>query len=247
MSVLSLVQFEPDRESLARWAALHEQRLGLKASGDAIDSGYSWHSLLTAAFGKHAPRPFVDRQTLRSNLVLGYAPVEPGSLQANPKLDVLASNALAIERMKMTLMPSDWREGQTLGFEVRCRPIIRTRRHARSGKIDEMDVAVHAAIEDPEIKREQAYADWLDRELNRDGACKLEQVRMASFRRTRILRRNQGAERTAKLIEGPEAWLVGSLVIKQPAAFEALLQRGLGRHRAFGFGCLILARPGVLG
>lgn len=246
MSALSLVQIEPDREAFARWATLQEQRLGLKASNHATDNGYAWHSLLTAAFGKEAPRPFVDRHSLRSNVLLGYAPVEPGGLQATPNIDDLALNALAIGRMRMNLMPEKWRGGQTLSFEVRCRPIVRTRRHARSGKIDEMDAAVHAAIENPEVNREQAYADWLERELGRKDACQMERVQMASFRRTHILRRNQGGKRAPKLIEGPEAWLVGRLTIVQPAAFDALLRRGLGRHRAFGFGCLVVAQPGIL-
>lgn len=246
MSVLSLVQIDPDREAFARWATLHERRLGLKPSSAAPDAGYAWHALLAAAFGDQAPRPFVDRQVLRSNLVLGYTSVDPGQLQTNPELDALALRALAIERLKMTVMPDGWDAGQVLGFEVRSRPIVRTRRYARTGKIDEMDAAVHAAIENSEVEREQAYAKWLEQELGRDGACKLERVRMASFRRTRILRRNQGKDRTPKLIEGPEAWLVGRLVIEQPTAFQNLIRRGLGRHRAFGFGCLIVGRPGVL-
>lgn len=246
MSAFSLVQLDPDREAFARWTTLQERRLGLKPSRGASDTGYAWHTLLTAAFGDQAPRPFVDRQVLRSNLVLGYVAMEPDRLRANSELDTLALSALAIERMKMTFMPEDWRAGQTLGFEVRCRPIVRTRLHARSGKIDEMDAAVHAAMENPGVRREQAYAGWLERELARGGACRLERTRMTSFRRTHILRRNHGGERAPKLIEGPEAWLVGRLIIEQPAAFRTLMRRGLGRHRAFGFGCLILARPGVL-
>lgn len=246
MSDLSLVQFDPDREAFGRWATLQERRLGLKPSADAPDSGYAWHALLTAAFGELAPRPFVDRQKLRSNLLLGYTTVKSGQIKAKPELDELAQAALALDRMKMTPMPEDWRAGQSLSFEVRCRPIVRTRRFARSGKIDEMDAAVHAAIDNPGVDREQVYAGWLERELARENACRLEQVQMTSFQRTRILRRNQGGERSPKVIEGPEAWMVGRLVIDQPAAFKIILSRGLGRHRAFGFGCLIVAQPGVL-
>jgi len=246
VSDLSLIQLDPDREAFGRWATLQERRLGLKPTSDAPDAGYAWHALLTAAFGNLAPRPFVDRHSLRSNFLLGYSMVNPAQLQAKPELDELANRALALDRMKMTQMPQDWRAGQILSFEVRCRPIVRTRHFAKSGKIDEMDAAVHAAIDNPEAKRDQVYAGWLERELGRENACQLEQVQMASFRRTRILRRNQGGERSPKLIEGPEAWMVGRLVINQPAAFTALLSRGLGRHRAFGFGCLIVAQPAVL-
>ncbi len=246
MSELSLIQLDPDREAFGRWATLQERRLGLKPTASAPDAGYSWHALLTAAFGDMAPRPFVDRHKLRSNFLLGYTQAKPDQLQAKSNLDELGRAALALDRMKMTVMPEDWRAGQVLSFEVRCRPIVRTRRFARSGKIDEMDAAVHAATDNREADREQVYVGWLAKELGRENACQLQQVQMTSFQRTRILRRNQGSERSPQLIEGPEAWMVGRLVIQEPSAFAALLARGLGRHRAFGFGCLIVAQPGVL-
>jgi CRISPR system Cascade subunit CasE len=43
----------------------------------------------------------------------------------------------------------------------------------------------------------------------------------------------------------PDLTVRGQLRIKQPLAFQALLARGLGRHRSFGFGCLLLAPPGA--
>ena len=39
-------------------------------------------------------------------------------------------------------------------------------------------------------------------------------------------------------LQRPDALLVGSLKVEDPGAFTALLARGLGRHRAFGFGML---------
>lgn len=247
MNGLSLVQFQPDREAFGRWATLEERRLGLRTSANAPDSGYAWHALLTQAFGDFAPRPFVDRQGRRSNVLLGYSAASPDQLQASRRLDEVARRALALDRMRMTAMPTDWLLGQTLSFEVRTRPIVRTRRFAKSGKIDEMDAAVHTAIDRPDVTREQAYAQWLERELGRDQACRLDSSRLVSFERMRILRRNQGQNRRPKLIEGPDAWMTGLLTIEQPAAFTALLKRGLGRHRAFGYGCLVVANPGVFG
>ena len=44
----------------------------------------------------------------------------------------------------------------------------------------------------------------------------------------------------------PDAWLRGHLEIRDGEAFSALLQRGVGRHRAFGYGCLLIAPRGVL-
>ena len=71
-----------------------------------------------------------------------------------------------------------------------------------------------------------------------------------AFSRTQVARR-QGMpgqrdwSRGARL-EGPDAWFRGTLAIVDPNAFAALLARGIGRHRSFGFGCLLIAPSGVL-
>ena len=46
--------------------------------------------------------------------------------------------------------------------------------------------------------------------------------------------------------EGPDAVLAGVLEVTDGEAFAALLRRGVGRHRAFGFGMLLL-RPAAIG
>jgi hypothetical protein len=42
--------------------------------------------------------------------------------------------------------------------------------------------------------------------------------------------------------EGPDAILRGEFVVKDPASFAAVLTNGVGRHRAYGYGMLLL-RP----
>jgi CRISPR system Cascade subunit CasE len=86
------------------------------------------------------------------------------------------------------------------------------------------------------------YRDWLSRELGRGEAARLAQYEMRSFKRERLLRRDHGAERTSHHAERPDAVLGGVLEIADGEAFAGLLSRGLGRHRAFGFGMLLL-RP----
>ena len=49
---LTLLQCHPDPHRLAAWAT----RFGLTAGGD--DLGYALHTLLAAAFGDLAPKPF---------------------------------------------------------------------------------------------------------------------------------------------------------------------------------------------
>lgn len=243
---LTLINLTPDRDAFARWSVRHTP-VGRKSGlSEMPDSGYAWHGILRSAFGKSAPKPFVDRMPLRSNLLLGYVEHEPGALPIQSDLDPLVARAMGIETLRATEMPADWEVGQELSFEVRVRPVVRTREHARSGRIDEMDAAVHAAKREPSVSREQAYRDWLMRELDRDGAGSLGCMRTIAFQRSRVIRRDQATPRKAACIEGPDLWLNGRLTVNSAEAFEALLRRGLGRHRAFGFGCLLVGRPGVL-
>jgi len=209
------------------------------------DTGYAWHGLLRNAFGSYAPKPFVDRTPLRSNLVLGYIDIAPEELRTEERMEPLAARALGLQDMRANSMPVQWRAEQELSFEVRVRPVVRTRSHARTGRNDEMDAAVHASLQDSTVTREQAYYAWMTRELARNGAASLLAMKTMLYRRTRVLRRNQDENRNPVVIEGPELWVSGRLSVQSGPAFDALLRRGLGRHRAFGFGCLLVGRPGV--
>ena len=49
-------------------------------------------------------------------------------------------------------------------------------------------------------------------------------------------------KRHARYSEGPDAVMRGVLTITDPDAFSSLLASGIGRHRAYGYGMLLL-RP----
>lgn len=243
---LTLINLIPDRDAFALWSSRHARFNHRSFDGGMPDTGYAWHGLLRSVFGSATPKPFVDRMALRSNKLLGYVESTPNALIMNSEIEPLAGRAIGLEGLRATEMPDRWRAGQDLSFEVRVRPVVRTRRQARTGKHDEMDAAVHAALDDPDITRAQAYRVWMEKELGRDGAATLQEIKTLAFRRTRVVRRNQGEDRKAVPIEGPDLWVCGHLKIRTPDAFDALLRRGLGRHRAFGFGCLLVGRPGIL-
>jgi CRISPR system Cascade subunit CasE len=72
-----------------------------------------------------------------------------------------------------------------------------------------------------------------------------------SLRRARLARRGAPDEagRRALTVEGrqgggPDVILAGELTVADAEGFLALLARGVGRHRAFGFGMLLLSPPG---
>jgi CRISPR system Cascade subunit CasE len=69
-------------------------------------------------------------------------------------------------------------------------------------------------------------------------------VRIESFQVDRFARRHH-REDVRKLVKGrPAVTFEGTLTVTDGEQFEALLARGVGRHRAFGFGMLLLRPPG---
>ena len=79
---------------------------------------------------------------------------------------------------------------------------------------------------------------WLAEHLA--GAARLLDCRLEAFARTQVARRD--GTRRLRWIEGPDAVISGTLEVAGPEAFGQRLARGIGRHRAFGFGMLLL-RP----
>ena len=85
--------------------------------------------------------------------------------------------------------------------------------------------------------RQAVYLDWLSEQLGSAAELNPADSRLVRFCRTRVLRGNQG-------LEGPDATIHGTLNVSEPAQFMQLLLRGIGRHRAYGYGMLLLRPPG---
>ena len=256
MNPPTLVRLVPDLPGLTRAAA----ERGLIGRGG--DLGYALHAALRAAFGEAAPKPFVLRTESRLPQILGYVVDEPETVRTHAALPPIAEadliDPLGLSTLEARALPAAWRLGQVLDFEVRARPVIRTRPQGREGPTRERDLFL-AAIEGTPApselvpyrswpERERVYTEWLARELGRGGAAAIETARLVAFRRTRVLSRPLGCDgrRRQTESEGPEAVLRGRLRIEDGAGFTGLLARGVGRHRAFGFGMLLLAPPGRL-
>jgi CRISPR system Cascade subunit CasE len=243
---LTLLRLHPDLPSLLHQAATRR----LLPPGS--DPGYALHAALAALLGEAAPRPFVLREPRAGPELLGYTSRPPDEIAALAALPPVGdgsglAQALRPETISARAMPGAWRQGQRLGFTVRVRPVARVRPNGRAGGHDEHDAFAHrrrVAGENP-VEREAVYRDWLARQLTRNGAAEIETARLAAYRSLHVLRRPlaDGA-RSSAVIEGPDATLSGILVVRDGAAMAQLLAHGIGRHRAFGFGMLLLAPPG---
>jgi CRISPR system Cascade subunit CasE len=248
---LHLLRLLPDMAALARWVAATGQRALQE------DKGYALHAALRAALGELAPKPFALLERPGSLQLIGYTRRSVEELQralAQAEIsDPGAATALGLDQAASTLikpLPASWRSGDHMSFEVRVAPVVRSRQQPGGG-YPEIDAAFHpdfAAAAGGD--REAAHRAWLARELARGGAATLLASRALSFRLAPIARRHAqaGGRRTGRSTQQgllPDLCMRGQLRLDNPLAFDALLARGLGRHRSFGYGCLLLAPPGA--
>ena len=249
---LSLVRLRPDMVALTRWGL---ERKFLPGRGNA-DFGYCLHAALKATLGTLSPKPFVLRRTERASPaaeLLGYVAADPDTLRDTaslPPAESALEGLFDLPGLEARAMPRCWRPDTHLGFEVRVRPVVRSRPEGRTRPGHEVDAAAwHAQhVEDgPVLPSEDVYRNWLAARLETRGA-RLVNARMVSMRRTRVRRRPvlSGTGRTARDTEGPDVLFRGELAVADPERFAAGLARGVGRHTSFGFGCLLLSPPGAL-
>jgi CRISPR system Cascade subunit CasE len=239
----------PETRQLALWGERHQLLHMKKSTGyQQNDAGYALHALLRTAFGALAPKPFWYRGAREG--LLAFTTHDPESLRQNAALaPPEVATVLGLDAGAGTLglifrrYPTIWQTGHQLNFEVRVRPVVRVRDGA------ERDVFQLQAERKPSdsaiLTRASVYSEWLRQQLLRHEAAKLVSAELIQFRLTSLLRQTvpqADGSRTRGLVTGPEAVLTGRLEVNNPEAFSSLLARGIGRHRAFGFGLLLL-RP----
>ena len=238
LTPLQMLRAEVYMHEFQRWAGLRRLQ----------DTDHAMHCLLRETFGELAPQPFrliVPRGGSRGCLY-GYGRASAGDLQdaANTFADPQQLRALPPSLIDSKPMPLEWHAGMRLGFELRVRPVLRKcGRSARPGA--EQDVFQGQAETYPRNEmphsREEVYAGWLVGKLDGSQGVSLElpQTKLVSFQRTRSFRKLH-----ARYIEGPDAVMRGVLTITDPDSFAQMLARGVGRHRAYGYGMLLLRPPG---
>ena len=260
MTDLSLLRLQPDMARLSRWA----RSSGLRDA--AADPGYAVHAATRAALGDLAPKPFALRQRAGTTELVGYVAASTDQLARACALDAHdpeAAAALGLHEGVSKSMPTDWRVGERFSFELRTAPIVRSRA-AAPGRYVEIDAAFHPDYASASGDRATAYGAWLRAQLGRQGGAELVTHETVIFQLADMVRRTQAAGRrstaadNAKQVDDhdngnrhsrhgllPDLTVRGELRVVDGPAFASLLVRGLGRHRSFGFGCLLLAPPGA--
>ena len=254
MTVSNLVRVPIATDALARWAG-ERGWVRPHGRGVAFDEGRALHHLVDEVLGPGALRPFrllVPPRRTGGNLY-AYSMLDAMALRTAARAHALPDhlNVLSPDQFESKPMPDVWRVGQQLGFDIRARPVRRLRRDLDTssgviGKGAEIDAFLLEALrrhpttpsgmEKDNRTREAVYLDWLADRLTPAATLDRPASRLVRFRRVRVARGDGGPE-------GPDATFHGTMTVTDPAAFAALLARGVGRHRAYGYGMLLLRPP----
>ena len=238
-SPLHMVEMHPDEAALFRFLQGHAG-----AHPRDEDLGYGLHAWLTAAFAEMAPSPFRVMRPRRGPFrLLAYSLHDATALRdhLHEMAEPAAAAVCADDAIITKRMPYTWAAGRTLGFEVLCCPVVR---RSTEGRIVEKDVLLARADTDElgQLKRDEIYRVWLAQRL--DGAASLSRARLEGFQLVHTIRRSRSpGNHGLRMLTRPQALLTGVLRVEDPEAFAALLGRGVGRHRAFGYGMLLLRPP----
>lgn len=223
----------------------------LRLPDQPYDPDFVLHSLLNEVAGPRYLGPFVQDPRSRGGAVLAYSRLsrealhEQAQMVAPPEIYSLVD----WEATQAKPLPTSWPAGRCLGFRVRVSPIVRGPKGHGQGDVEvrkrrpEVDAYLAQCWQQEKAPdREAVYRIWLERELARDGAAEAVEMQMTGFRLKRAMRRD--AARKAKAITRPDALFKGTLRVADAEAFKGLLARGVGRHRGFGFGMLLLTAEG---
>ena len=255
MIVSNLVRVPIAIDALARWAG-ERGWVRQRGRGVAFDEGRALHHLVDEVLGPRSLRPFrlLVPHGRNSGNLYAYSLLDAEALRTSARTHALPDHlrVLSLDQFESKPMPNVWRVGQQLGFDLRVRPVRRLGRDLDTssgmlGKGAEIDAFLletlrrhpvePGGMEKDNRTREAVYLDWLAERLAPAATLDRPASRLAHFRRFRVAR---GGDRGP---EGPDATVHGTLMVTDPTAFAALLPHGVGRHRAYGYGMLLLRPP----
>jgi CRISPR system Cascade subunit CasE len=212
-----------------------------------VDEGYLCHCVMRELWQERAPAPFVIRPCGGTLDIWGYSSGDARSLVEHARAFGDPSLVAAIgelDGIASKEMPA-FQIGRRLGFLLRACPVVRLAQcrdgDAAGAEVDAYLARCFAIGKDVEVSREQVYRDWLTARVHQmsTGAA-LERVRVTGFSREQLIRRTQGSERRARRLERPDVRFEGDMVVVDGERFREWVAHGVGRHRAFGFGAIIL-------
>lgn len=203
------------------------------------DNGYAVHSCLAEVFREDAPAPFAIVGSNGKLLeILAYSDQPKEELVENAKTYSmpLAYECIDWEAFHSKPMPL-LAAGTVCDFSIRMCPVSRSSKEKK-----ELDVFLSKVLskESQQTDRMKVYCRWFSKLLKEKEAADCLDVRVEGFRLATLERRDSG--RVLKRLKRPDVSFAGTLSVKDSKLFLEAIRKGLGRHKAFGFGMLLLKR-----
>ncbi len=235
-----------------------------------FDEGQAVHCALGEIFRDKAPKPFALPGPRERKRTPGVLQVHAYSSESKEALIASSQNFADLDlyehfdpdSVKDRRLPPTFPE--KMGFSVRLAPVVRlssdvdvtvelageskqlSRR--RGAEVDAFEAACLRAHKQgeaplPSESRGQVYLDWFKALASRTGGFEVERARLDGQQWLRMWRRDHDPKgrKSHKLLR-PEIYVSGLLSVTDQREFREVLRRGIGRHKAFGFGMLKL-RP----
>ncbi|MCS4054097.1 type I-E CRISPR-associated protein Cas6/Cse3/CasE [Salinibacter ruber] len=225
----------------------HGQQRGLSSD---LSARYFIHAVLGELFaGRAKPADYQDRgRAVRVLTYLERRPQDLAKMAASPESYEVAR----WDRCAVKDMPEEFPSGMELRFDLRASPVV-TKSSAGEGRNHkgekktwssgtEMDAFLSQAWESEEndVTRQGAYRRWLERQL--EGFAELESFSLKQYSLPEMTRRVPDGDggRRVTTFQNPDVAMTGTLLPKEN--FVSLLDRGVGHHKAFGYG-MMKVRP----
>lgn len=236
-NTLNMIELRLNASSLFRFA--REQRLNKREDSDL---GYLLHAWLKALLYDLTPNCFRYYGGDYPR-VLAYTQHAAGELidQAKSFATPLTLAVTRIEDLRYAKALPQFKSGRRLGFEVLSCPVTRKANKEKDAFLHRLE-SLEGREERTSLRREVVYCDWLS---NKMAGVVLEDVAIAQFQLVKQYRKGQAKKthsRPKHTITHPQVLFRGILQIENSEGFNRLLVRGVGRHRSFGYGMLLL-RP----
>ena len=225
---LYLLQADIDMRNLATWSNAQGHPDGDRAA----------HALIYRTFGKDdVPRAFIVNEDAgyrkQKATLLAYTGYDADQLQeiARRNQDLSTAGVMSPLTFRTNELPERWREGTAVAIEVRLVPTYRS----QSSKTEYDVHRRHDAADTPQ----ETYCRWATELLTRKAGVEPAEhtVHVTKYRRREVQR--QWGQRTMTM---PDVTVRASCILRDTETWEKALRLGVGRHKSFGYG-MLLVRP----
>lgn len=202
-------------------------QVGLKQ----VDTDYLIHSFLEETFGPRMVKPFCvppEMQRINDQIrIVGYSDSTSEQLTefAKEVAPVGFFNAI-VGDVQHKPMPADWKLGAAYLLTARMAPVTRSSRG---------DKTLLPIAGDDTLER------WVAEKFEKTMAVQVVGLpKLLSLKNTTSYRSCATGSHT--MIPVPDMWVQMSVRVANSEMFTSLIRQGVGRHRSFGFGMVLVSK-----